>query len=202
MLRIVLPCRENHERDAQVFRSFAAKKRVSGRSRSEFLLTSPMTGHFFSGPPPLMASGLLPDDGGESFTADGDDEISTMLSGRKVLIVEDEALLALELQLTVTDFGAEVVGPAHSLRQAEQLVATTEKIDGAILDVDIAGRDVIPVAHQLNERGVPFIFHTSYGSRADLADLFPKAPVCQKPSSSRQLFAALAFVMRGTDRNS
>lgn len=104
------------------------------------------------------------------------------LLGKRVLIVEDEALLALELQFAFEDEGAEVIGPAMSLENALAVAVTAEGIDVAVLDVDIAGRDVYPVAALLEQRGIPFVFHTAHGSRAELSAMFPGTVTCTKPS--------------------
>lgn len=103
------------------------------------------------------------------------------LLGRRVLIVEDEALLALELQFAFEDEGAEVIGPAMSLDRA-MTIAVADEIDLAVLDVDIAGQDVYPVAAILQQRGIPFVFHTAHGSRIELSAMFPGAVTCTKPT--------------------
>ena len=104
------------------------------------------------------------------------------LLGKRILIVEDEALLAMEMQFAFEDEGAEVLGPALSLEAATTLVAGTPEIDAAILDVDLGGHDVYPVASLLAARGVPFLFHTGHGSEASLAALFPSAITLTKPT--------------------
>lgn len=104
------------------------------------------------------------------------------LLGKRVLIVEDEALLALELQFAFEDEGAEIVGPAMSLEMALGVVALHDEIDYAVLDVDIAGKEVYPVAAILQQRGIPFLFHTGHGSRSELAVMFPGAVTCIKPA--------------------
>src|SRR5262245_47445693 len=68
------------------------------------------------------------------------------LLGKRILIVEDQALLAMELQFALEDEGADVLGPALSLAAAVRLVSETDEIDAAVLDVDLAGQDVYPVA--------------------------------------------------------
>jgi CheY-like chemotaxis protein len=117
------------------------------------------------------------------------------LDGRRILIVEDEALLALDLQFACEDDGAEVIGPALSLDQALAKLESNPVIDGAILDVDLCGRDVYPVAVLLRDRGVPFIFHTGHGSRTRLGELFPGSVTCNKPSSPDALIDSLVQLM-------
>lgn len=120
---------------------------------------------------------------------------SGRLGGWRILIVEDEALLAMDMQFTFEDEGAEVVGPALSLDQAIALIMRAEPsgapIHGAILDVDVAGRDVYPVAATLRERGVPIVFHTGHGSRIRLAEMFPGSVTCSKPTLPETLVLTL-----------
>lgn len=113
------------------------------------------------------------------------------LLGKRILIVEDEALLAMEMQFAFEDEGAEVLGPALSLDSAAALVASTAEIDAAILDVDLGGHDVYPVASLLASRGVPFLFHTGHGSEANLAALFPGAITLTKPTFPDKLIREL-----------
>jgi len=114
------------------------------------------------------------------------------LLGRHILIVEDEAMLALELQFAFEDEGAVVVGPASSLASALEIIASGEAIDAAILDVNVAGYEVFPAAHLLQARGTPFIFHTGHASRGELESLFPGALTCIKPTKSEQLILLLS----------
>lgn len=113
------------------------------------------------------------------------------LLGMRVLIVEDEALVAIDLQFAFEDAGAEVLGPAMSLASALAL-AEQAAIDCALLDVDIAGHDVYPVARVLQRRGIPFIFHTGHGSRRAHGEMFPGAMTCQKPTLPERLIDLLA----------
>jgi len=113
------------------------------------------------------------------------------LLGRRVLIVEDEAFVAMELQFAFEDEGAEVIGPAMSLAQALSIVEQQADIDYAVLDVDIAGVAVYPVAHILQQRGVPFLFHTGHGSRSKHEALFPGAMTCFKPTLPEVLVSNL-----------
>lgn len=113
------------------------------------------------------------------------------LQGRRILVVEDEALIALDLEMAIEDAGADVIGPAMSLDEGLQLSETAE-FDCAILDVDLHGREVFPLAHLLAERNVPFVFHTGHAERADLEKDFPDRPVCRKPTAPNRLLGTLA----------
>ena len=126
------------------------------------------------------------------FGAPPDAEPGERLLGRRVLIVEDEALLAMELEFALLDEGAEVVGPALSLDAALRLIEAGPPIDCALLDVDLGGRDVYPAAHLLARRGIPIVFHTGHGSPHDLARLFPGSETVLKPSRTATLIDRLA----------
>lgn len=101
------------------------------------------------------------------------------LKGMRILVVEDEAMVALALELTLEDFGCEVIGPAGSLADAIPLARDTP-MEGAILDVNLSGEKVFPVAEILAARGIPFVFVTGYGS-ACLREVDRGRPVLQKP---------------------
>jgi DNA-binding response OmpR family regulator len=118
------------------------------------------------------------------------------LLGKRVLIVEDEALLAFELELAFAEEGAEIVGPALSLSLAMTLAETTPEIDCAILDVDLGGRDVFGVAQVLQARGVPFLFHTARAGAGDLDALFPGSRTLPKPARPEDLARQLAAIAR------
>lgn len=109
-----------------------------------------------------------------------------------MLVVEDEALLALDLDFALHDEGAEVIGPALTLEQALDLAGRPAPIDAALLDVDLSGRDVFPVAAELQRRGVPIVFHTGHAGQAELATVFPGSITCAKPAAVDLLVASLA----------
>ena len=101
-----------------------------------------------------------------------------MTSGRRVLIVEDEALIALLLEDMVQELGYEVAGTAHSLDAA--MNAEPASYDLAILDVSLSGRDVYPFAVTLAARGTPCAFATGAGS-AGIPEDHRSALLLQKP---------------------
>lgn len=115
------------------------------------------------------------------------------LSGLRLLLVEDEAMVAMMLEDMLDDFGCAVVGPAASVKAALEL-AGREGLDGAILDVNVGGEPIYPVAEALAARGVPFVFTTGYGA-ADIDRRFADAPAVQKPFSAGALREALAATM-------
>jgi CheY-like chemotaxis protein len=83
------------------------------------------------------------------------------LSGRRVLVVEDEMIVAWLLQDMLADLGCAVVGPAARVAQALAMI-DAEAIDAAVLDVNLNGQKSYPVADALAARGVPFVFSTGY----------------------------------------
>lgn len=109
---------------------------------------------------------------------------------RKILVVEDEALIAMLIEDMLTELGYEVVGPAMRLQRALEL-AQAEHLDLAILDVNLANESSFPVAQQLARRGIPFIFATGYGSRG-LEGQYREAVLLKKPFEMHQLEEAVA----------
>jgi DNA-binding response OmpR family regulator len=124
------------------------------------------------------------------------DRAGERLLGKRILVVEDEALVAFELQLSLEDEGAEVIGPAQSLMTAFEAVTHEPNIDLAVLDVDLGGEDVYPVAEVLLRRRVPFVFHTGHGSRSELTALFPGTTTFIKPTLPETLIAHLLKIAR------
>jgi two-component sensor histidine kinase len=118
---------------------------------------------------------------------------SVDLKGARVLIVEDAVLLALELETGLSEAGAQVIGPAYELEEAMALL--DQKIDAAVLDANLNGRSVIPVAQVLADRGVPFVFATGYGE-AGGAPMGFDAPIIRKPYDVTQVAAAVAELLR------
>jgi CheY-like chemotaxis protein len=112
------------------------------------------------------------------------------LAGLRVLLVEDETMVALLLSDMLQDLGCEVVGPASRVAEALAL-AESEKVDAALLDVNLAGEKVFPVADRLAERQVPFVFSTGYGL-SGIEERYVSRRVLQKPYEQDQLAAALA----------
>jgi CheY-like chemotaxis protein len=111
-------------------------------------------------------------------------------AGMRVLLVEDEYLLADHLADVLGALGATPVGPAGSVVHALQLIDRAGRIDGAILDVELDGERVYPVADALRERGIPFVFSTGYGGDA-LPERFRDMPVMDKLVTMKHVRGAL-----------
>jgi PAS domain S-box-containing protein len=114
------------------------------------------------------------------------------LHGARVLIVEDAVLLALELETGLSDAGAQIIGPAYELDEAMALL--DQQIDAAVLDANLNGHSVTPVAEALAARGVPFVFATGYGDAGGAPSGFD-APIIRKPYDVTQVAAAVAAVL-------
>lgn len=108
----------------------------------------------------------------------------------RVLVVEDEAMISMLLEDMILDLGAETVGPAGRLDQA-LLLALQADFDVGLLDINVDGRVVYPVADVLSHREIPFIFATGYDAR-DLPQRFAGCPTLTKPFS----YEALAGMLR------
>ncbi|MGH1560235.1 response regulator [Caulobacter segnis] len=89
--------------------------------------------------------------------------MAELLRGLAVLIVEDEFYLADDLALAVSHAGASVLRPFGRIEEARRAVESGEAMDLAILDIDLMGDKVFPVADLLRKRGAPFLFTTGYG---------------------------------------
>jgi CheY-like chemotaxis protein len=116
----------------------------------------------------------------------------TMLEGRRVLLVEDEYFIVDDMMHLFRSKGAEIVGPAASVGDALGLIEAAGHIDGAVLDVNLQGKMVYPVADALLARGVPFVFATCYDLGA-IPARYEHIARCEKPVApfavARALFA-------------
>uniref|UniRef100_UPI0035C96A83 response regulator n=1 Tax=uncultured Sphingomonas sp. TaxID=158754 RepID=UPI0035C96A83 len=117
--------------------------------------------------------------------------IDQMLRDRRILIVEDEYLLANDLHNALRTAGVAVLGPVPSVAAALSMIAAEAMIDAAVLDINLRGEMVFAVADALRARGVPFAFATGY-DQAVVPDRFADAPRVEKPLKGRQVKAALA----------
>lgn len=102
------------------------------------------------------------------------------LGARHILVVEDAYLIADDLSAALREEGAVVVGPAASVPKGMRLAAEEECIDAAILNVDLRGVAVFPLADALIERGIPFLFLTGYG-QFNIPDEYGAIVRCEKP---------------------
>lgn len=116
--------------------------------------------------------------------------------GRRILVAEDELLLALDLCDMLQVVGCDVVGPARTLAKAIALAQDSATLDLAILDLNLAGDMSLPLAADLMNRGVPVILTTGYEAR-DLPSDLPAIAICVKPLSRPALLRTLHSVFGG-----
>ncbi|WP_322890653.1 MULTISPECIES: response regulator [unclassified Yoonia] len=119
----------------------------------------------------------------------------TEFSTKRVLIVEDEVLLAMDLEEMLTDIGHTVAGQATRVGKAIKLAREID-LDFAVLDINVAGTKSFPVADILRERGIPFTFATGYGVDG-LQDGYRDLPVLQKPYTQSDLERTISEACRG-----
>ncbi|MBP1475873.1 response regulator [Frateuria sp. MAH-13] len=108
----------------------------------------------------------------------------------RILLVEDEMLVAMLLEDMLSEAGHTIIGPMARIDQAVE-AARTETVDLAILDVNVAGEEVYPVAEALAAREIPFAFATGYGAHG-LREPWQDRPTLQKPFHRADLFRMVA----------
>jgi len=112
-------------------------------------------------------------------------------SGLRVLVVEDEYLIALRLEDTLKQFGCRPVGPAFTL-EGGLSIAKTVRVDAALLDLDLGGKSVLPLVEELKRRGVPIGFVTAYDLEELRSPLIAGLPWVHKPFTDEQIRSLLA----------
>jgi CheY-like chemotaxis protein len=111
--------------------------------------------------------------------------------GKKVMIVEDQMLIALELEQILQEAGLEVVATLTSSQQSIGYLADGPLPDLAILDVNLGDTTSEPIAHVLKQKGVPFMFATGYDNGNDVPAAFSDVPVVRKPYSGETIVRQL-----------
>ncbi len=111
----------------------------------------------------------------------------------RILVVEDEYLIRMLLEDMLADLGYEIAGAVGTIAEAKVLAAKAD-FNIAILDVNLDGQEIYPVAEILAERGLPFVFVTGYGE-GSLAEPFRGRPALQKPFQAEQLKTTLAGLL-------
>lgn len=117
------------------------------------------------------------------------------LAGTRVLLVEDEMLVAMMLEESLAELGCEIVGPVSRI-DAAKVAIERDGFDCALLDINLRGQPVYPVAELLFERAVPFGFVTGYG-QGDVVKKFAACPILQKPFTSRDLAVVMTRLTGG-----
>jgi CheY-like chemotaxis protein len=113
------------------------------------------------------------------------------LKGRRLLVVEDEYLIAADIAAFLEGLGVEVAGPAGSVAEAlAVLQSEVDQLDGAVLDVNLGREHVYPVADLLRARGIPFVFTTGYDATA-IPSEYGDISRCEKPVDEQRLVRCL-----------
>ena len=117
------------------------------------------------------------------------------LQGARILIAEDNAILAFDLGIVLQKAGAEILGPTLTLSHALSLAQTTP-MSAAVLDVSLRDEEVFPAAQALQGRGVGIVFYTGYAAVDQLRRDWPDAQVLTKPTPARVLVEAVRRALR------
>lgn len=116
------------------------------------------------------------------------------LKGARILVLEDEMMAASMLEMVLGEAGCVVIGPAPTVIDG-LLLAKAHDIDAAVLDVNLGGELVFPVADALAARGVPFIFITGYGVTGVTGERYPTVPIVQKPYDDEAVIETVARLL-------
>jgi CheY-like chemotaxis protein len=111
----------------------------------------------------------------------------------RILVVEDEYLIRMLLEDMLTDLGHTIAGAVGTIAEAKEL-ATTGEFDCAVLDVNLDGQEIFPVADILIKRGLPFVFVTGYGE-GSLPQAYRGRPTLQKPFQAERLEQTLVSML-------
>ncbi|WP_273504952.1 response regulator [Fulvimarina manganoxydans] len=114
--------------------------------------------------------------------------------GLRVFIVEDESLIAMQLEDMLLDLDCEVLGPAMRLKSAQRMMDEGLEADVAILDVNLGGETVFPLAERLRDGQTPIVFATGYG-RQGVPEEWHVYPILQKPYTTQQIEEAMRRVV-------
>lgn len=112
------------------------------------------------------------------------------LSGRRILLVEDDYFIANELQEELKKLGAAILGPVATVAEALEVLAAHQDADGAILDVNLGGEMVFPVVDALRRRNVPVVLATGY-DESMIPERYADLPRFEKPARTDRIVRAL-----------
>jgi CheY-like chemotaxis protein len=115
------------------------------------------------------------------------------LGGLAVLVVEDEPLAAEGFRQVLQEFGARVLGPVGHLHEALVVLEHADGLDGAVLDLNLHGEAVYPLADALTARGVPYVFVTGYAPAAAIPTRYNDVPRYEMPVEFGLVVQALAL---------
>ena len=110
-----------------------------------------------------------------------------------VLVVEDESLVAMNLESILLDLGHTVIGPISSLSELDTALEAGMQADLAILDINIAGEEIYPHARRLQALGIPFLFASGYGA-SGISEDFVGCTVVPKPYTDRDIAGGISAI--------
>ena len=116
------------------------------------------------------------------------------LAGARILVVEDDAVQALDLAASLAEAGASIIGPVASLSEASTLAAEAA-CDAAILDLRLQDRNATALARQLLQREIPFIIYTGYPDSAFFTSCWPGHEMVTKPAEMKYLIRRVAALL-------
>lgn len=111
---------------------------------------------------------------------------TNIFGGKRILLAEDDYFLVMDLVQELSSNGADLIGPVPTLGKAIERLENVSGIEGAILDINLQGELVFPLADKLQERGVPFVFASGY-DQAIIPERYARVPKVSKPVSAEQV---------------
>jgi DNA-binding NtrC family response regulator len=117
-------------------------------------------------------------------------EAHTPLGGARVLLVEDDLLILMELECVLSEAGAEIVGGCQTVKAALDLTGS-DGLGAAVLDMQLGRDTIMPVARDLTRRGIPFVFYTGQADIGPIRAEWPQCRVIPKPAPAQMIVAAL-----------
>jgi DNA-binding response OmpR family regulator len=123
------------------------------------------------------------------------------LDGMRVLVVEDDFVIGIDLVAILSEAGATVVGPFQTVGSAQSALASGDgaEVSAAVLDIRVGAETVVPVARRLSERRVPLLFYTGQAETDPLRAEWPNSRVVSKPATPSTLVRAVAALRRGPE---
>jgi DNA-binding NtrC family response regulator len=119
------------------------------------------------------------------------DHRTRKLAGAHILLVEDDRLILMDLEAIIEDAGAAIVDTCTDVSAALALLARDALIDAAVLDIRLRDESVAPVAHELGERRVPFVFYSGQDDADPIHEEWPGSKIIQKPAPAQAIVSAL-----------
>jgi DNA-binding response OmpR family regulator len=137
---------------------------------------------------------VLPEGAIMSATSKAEPAVPGPLTGRRILVVEDEYFLADDLHRHFASLGAEIIGPIAYIDDADEILKSDATIDAALLDINVRSEMIFPLARLLRSRRVPFVFTTGY-DRSSLGPEFVDVQVWEKPLDIPRVARSLAALI-------